>query len=53
MIDILPDFPDDVAAYACHGHLNKADYAEVTADIEDKLARHEKGGRGRGDWKSQ
>ena len=42
MIDIRPDFPDDVAAYACHGHLNKADYAEVTADIEDKLARHEK-----------
>ena len=42
MIEILRDFPDDVAAYSCHGHLTRADYAEVTRDIEDKLARHEK-----------
>ena len=42
MIDILRDFPDDVAAYSCPGHLTRTDYADVTADIEDKLARHEK-----------
>jgi len=31
MTDVLPDFPDDVAAYACHGHLTRAGYAAVAA----------------------
>ncbi|CQD24056.1 hypothetical protein BN1232_06028 [Mycobacterium lentiflavum] len=42
MIEKLQDFPDNVAAYACHGHLTKADYAEVIPHIQDKLARHKK-----------
>ena len=42
MIEILPGFPDDVAAYSCHGRLTKADYADVVGDIEDKLTRHDK-----------
>lgn len=42
VIEILAGFPDDVAAYACHGHLTKADYEAVLDDIEDKLTRHEK-----------
>lgn len=43
MIEKLNDFPDDVAAYACHGHLTKADFDTVLIpDIEDKLTRHTK-----------
>ncbi len=42
MIEILPHFPDNVAAYSCHGHLTKADYSEVMRDIDDKLTRHDK-----------
>jgi len=42
VIEILGGFPDDVAAYACHDRLTKADYAAAVADIEDKLARHDK-----------
>jgi hypothetical protein len=26
VIEALKDFPDDVAAFACHGHLTKTDY---------------------------
>ena len=42
MIEKLQDFPDNVAAYACHGHLTKADFAGVIPHIQDKLARHKK-----------
>ena len=42
MIEILTGFPDDVAAYSCHGRLTKSDYASVMRDIEDKLARHDR-----------
>lgn len=42
VIEILTSFPDDVAAYVCHGHLTAADCEAVLADIEDKLTRHEK-----------
>ncbi len=42
MIEKLQDFPDNVAAYACHGHLTKADFAGVIPHIQDKRARHKK-----------
>lgn len=43
MIEVLPGFPDDVAAFACHGHVTKADYAAVLEPaIADRLNRHEK-----------
>ena len=43
MIEVLKDFPDNVAAFACHGHLTKADYETVLIPvIEDKLKRHKK-----------
>ena len=42
MIEKLQDFPDNVAAYVCHGHLTKADYAGVIPHIQDTLARHKK-----------
>jgi hypothetical protein len=29
VIEKLQDFPDNFAAYVCHGHLTKADYAGV------------------------
>jgi hypothetical protein len=40
VIEKLQDFPDNVAAYVCHGHLTKADYAGVIPHIQDKLARN-------------
>ena len=43
MIEALKDFPDNVIAIACHGHVTKADYETVLIpDIEDKLSRHNK-----------
>ncbi|MGO9154882.1 STAS/SEC14 domain-containing protein [Mycobacterium sp.] len=43
MIEALKDFPDNVSAFACHGHLTKADYQTVIIPyIEDKLTRHKK-----------
>jgi hypothetical protein len=42
MIEKLQDFPDNVAAYVCHGHLTKADYAGVIPHIQDELARRKK-----------
>ncbi len=43
MIELLPGFPDDVAAFACHGHVTKADYDTVLEPaIADRLNRHEK-----------
>ena len=43
MIELLKGFPDNVAAFACHGHVTKTDYDEVLIpDFEDKLSRHKK-----------
>ena len=43
MIEVLKDFPDNVAAFACRGRLTKADYETVLIPvIEDKLKRHKK-----------
>jgi len=43
MIEALKDFPDNVAAFAYHGHVTKADYETVVIpDIEDKLTRHKR-----------
>ena len=43
VIEVLKDFPDNVAAFACHGRLTKADYETVLIPaIEDKLKRHKK-----------
>jgi hypothetical protein len=38
VIEKLQDFPDNVAAYVCHGHLTKADYAAVIPHIQDSGA---------------
>ena len=44
MIEVLKDFPDNVIAFACHGHVTKADYETVLIpDIEDKLKSAQKG----------
>ena len=41
VIEVLKDFPDNVAAFACHGHLTKTDYETVLIPhIEEKLNRH-------------
>ena len=43
MIEVLKDFPDNVAAFACRRHLTKTDYETVLIPvIEDKLKRHKK-----------
>ena len=43
VIEVLKDFPDNVAAFACHGHLTKADYETVLIPhIEEKLNRHKR-----------
>lgn len=43
MIKVLTDFPDNVAAFACHGQLTKDDYKTVLEPhIEEKLVRHKK-----------
>ena len=43
MIEVLKEFSDNVAAYACHGRLTKADYETVLIPhIEEKLNRHKK-----------
>jgi hypothetical protein len=43
MIETLTGFPDNVAAFACHGHVTKADYETVLMpDVEKKLQQHEK-----------
>jgi len=40
VIEALKDFPDDVAAFAYHGHVTRSDYETVVIpDIEDKLNR--------------
>jgi hypothetical protein len=43
VIELLKDFPDNVAAFAFHGHVTKTDYGTVLIpDFEDKLRRHNK-----------
>ncbi|BBX97723.1 SpoIIAA family protein [Mycobacterium lacus] len=43
MIELLKGFPDNVAAFACHGHVTKHDYDTVLIpDFEDRLSRHQK-----------
>ena len=43
MIEMLKGFPENVAAYACHGHVTKADYDTVLMpDVADRFSRHEK-----------
>jgi SpoIIAA-like len=43
MIESLTGFPDDVAAFVCHGHVTKADYETILIpDIENRLAHHDK-----------
>ena len=42
MIEVLQGFRDQVAAYACSGHLTKADYKKILADVEDRYTRHKK-----------
>lgn len=43
MIEMLNGFPDDVAAFAIHGHVTKADYdAVLIPSFEDRLTRHKK-----------
>jgi hypothetical protein len=43
VIEMLKDFPDNIAAFVCHGNLTKADYETVLIPaIEDKLKRHKK-----------
>ena len=43
MIELLKGFPDNVAAFAYHGHVTKADYDRVLIpDFEDRLLRHKK-----------
>ncbi len=43
VIEALKDFPDNISAFAYHGHVTKADYETVVIpDIEDKLTRHKR-----------
>ncbi|MCB0942288.1 MAG: STAS/SEC14 domain-containing protein [Mycobacterium sp.] len=43
MIKPLTGFTDDVAAFACQGHVSKADYETVLIpDVENRLRRHDK-----------
>ena len=43
MIEVLKEFPDNVAAFVCHGHVTKDDYESVLIpDVEDRLKRHDK-----------
>ena len=43
MIEVLKDFPDNVAAFACHGHITKQDYATVLVPaVEQALKNHDK-----------
>ena len=43
MIEALKDFPENVVAFVCHGHVTKNDYATVLVPaVEKALSRHEK-----------
>lgn len=43
MIEALADFPERVVAFACHGHVTRADYEAILVPaVERALGRHEK-----------
>lgn len=43
MIEALKGFPANVAAFACHGHVSRADYETVLIpDLEKRLVDHDK-----------
>jgi hypothetical protein len=43
VIETLTDFPDNTAAFMCHGHVTKDDYDTVLIpDVEKRLKQHEK-----------
>ncbi len=43
MIETLKDFPDNVAAFVCHGQVTQRDYATVLVPaVEKMLAQHDK-----------
>jgi hypothetical protein len=43
MIEVLTGFPDDVAAFVCHGQVTKTDYESVLIpDVDHRLGRHDK-----------
>ena len=43
MIEALTNFPSNVAAFVCHGHVTKDDYANVLIPaVENALAAHDK-----------
>jgi SpoIIAA-like len=43
VIEILTGFPDNVSAFALHGHVTKTDYDTLLIpDLEGKLGRHKK-----------
>ncbi len=43
MIEAITGFPDNVAAFACHGRVTKADYESVLIpDVEKRLLHHDK-----------
>jgi len=43
MIERLQAFPENVVAFACHGHVAKSDYATVLIPaVEEALAQHQR-----------
>ena len=43
MIQAMKDFPDNVVAFVCHGHVTKHDYATVLVPaVEKALKQHDK-----------
>ncbi len=43
MIELLPNFPDNVVAIVCSGRVTKADYDSVLVPaVENALKKHEK-----------
>jgi hypothetical protein len=43
MIEALEGFPDNVAAFACHGHVTRNDYnAVLVPAVDEALKRHDK-----------
>jgi len=42
MIEVLEDFPDDVLAFRCSGHVTRADYDDILVPrVEQALAGHD------------
>ncbi len=43
MIEVLKNFPENVVAFACHGHVTRNDYSTVLVPaVEKALGRHSK-----------